>query len=181
MHSLHQKECICIEIRVRLLWYYKEQGDDRMRFYKNNAYPDVFLHDCQFKMVYKNKNLQLLFDNGFCMKAKDSIKETRGYIQISDISLDEVTIQVYKGKIRLGKYSETVTDISFSDLNRLLQKSSLMIIDEYYCLGQVLYKCCVYPYQVRQAFYRVDITISYENRTLEYYIDENPCDIFPLK
>ena len=142
-------------------------------FYKNNAYPDIFLHDCQFKIEYKNKNLRLLFDNGFCKKSEGGIEEPKGYIQISNISLDDVIIRAYKGKKCFGKYIETVTDISFSDLNNLFQKCSLEVIDEYYCWGQVLYKCCVYPYQNHQAFDRVDITINYQNKMLEYYILED--------
>lgn len=145
-----------------------------MKFYKNNAYPDIFLHDCQFKMVYKNQKLLLLFDNGFCKNFEDRIKKIRGYIQISNISLDEVAIRAYKGKTQLGKYIETVTNIDFSDLNSLLQKCSLEIIDEYYCLGQVLYKCCIYPYQADQVFDQLDILITYDKRTLEYYIEEDP-------
>ena len=32
-----------------------------MNFYKNNAYPEIFLHDCFAEVVHENENLKLIF------------------------------------------------------------------------------------------------------------------------
>lgn len=143
----------------------------KMRFYKKNAYPEIFLHDCQFKPEYINNSLFLRFENGFCRQGVGNIEKLKGYIKIADIPLEEVTIKAYKRKSRFGKYKEIVSCIEFADLSRLLEDYDLEVIDEYYCRGQVLYKCTFYPYR-HKPYDSVEIAISYGGGALEYYVDD---------
>ena len=147
-----------------------------MRFYKKNAYPDIFLHDCQFRLEYKDQTLRLLFEDGFCRMTADcsaNPERIKGYIQIENIPSDEISIKAYKGKRCFGKYTETVHNIDLELLSCLLKNCCLEVIDEYYCSGQVLYKCGFYPYQKKRPFDRVEIVISYYDSTLDYYISDD--------
>ena len=141
-----------------------------LKFYKNNAYPDIFLHDCQFRITYENNNLILLFPDGFMKQESSTLKRVKGHIQISDISLDELVIKVYRHQAQPGKYSAMVTEMELSELSDFFDRYSLEVLDEYYCWGQVLYKCHPYPYHANQPFDQLELTITYENRALEYYL-----------
>ena len=143
-----------------------------MRFYKNNAYPEIFLHDCRFKMAYENKNLRLIFEDGFAVKTGNCIEKKKGYIQISDMPLIEISIRGLKGEMQGNIYKETVAQIEFSDLCLLLRNSFLEVVDEYYnCMG-LLYRCCITPYHENQKFDRIELTIDFEHRALEYYMEK---------
>ena len=69
-----------------------------MEFYKNNAYPEIFLHDCECKINYDNEKqiLQFVFDVGFCLKddGKGNIERKPGIIQFSNLPLDEIEIKI---------------------------------------------------------------------------------------
>ena len=140
-----------------------------MKFYKNNAYPEIFLHDCQFKMEYTNNNLNLLFDNGFC-RQNIGMTKAKSRIQVSDISLDEVRIRIFKYKTILGKFKVIGKDLEFSELDVFFKNYSLEIVDEYYRYGEFLYKCTPYPYSSNQPFDLLELVVTHEERPIEYYL-----------
>ena len=141
-----------------------------MIFYKNNAYPEIFLHDCRFELEYENKILRFIFKDGFCKEAKDGIEIIKGCIQISNISPNEVTIRHRKNKRGFGKHRELVSVIDFADLKRLTQNRYTEVIDEYYSSERLLYRCGLYPCDRNNSFELVDIEIDFGDGALEYYV-----------
>ena len=45
-----------------------------MIFYKNNAYPDVNLHDCNFQIKIVENKIQFVFPEGFGVVNNDKIE-----------------------------------------------------------------------------------------------------------
>jgi len=84
----------------------------------------------------------------------------------------EGSIRGFKGEPRPGKYVEIVEDLSFRELCQVLEDASLEVWDEYYCQGQALYKCCIYPYKEGQLWDQVEITVHFEEKKIEYYIED---------
>ena len=161
-----------IKAGTTFIFFEAFKSGDNMNFYKHNGYPEIFLHDCRCKPVYEDQTLRLVFDDGFCMQTSEGRKQTKGYIQFSNLPLQEVSIRGFKGEPRPGKYVEIVEDLSFRELCQVLEDASLEVWDEYYCQGQALYKCCIYPYKEGQLWDQVEITVHFEGKKIEYYIED---------
>ena len=140
-----------------------------MRFYKNNAYPEIFLHDCDFELKYENGNLIFSFDNGFC-KQEEETKLVKGCIQIRDLPIEEVSIMAGRHYNLFGRWYEISKDISYSELLDYLKNSSLQVVDEFYNGSSLWYRCFVYPFHKRQKYYYIEICVDYSDKDLEYYL-----------
>ena len=144
-----------------------------MEFYKNNAHSELFLHDCECKMVYDNEKqtLQFIFEVGFLLSddGKGNIVRKPGIIQISNLPLDEIDIKIFKYRNLFGKFRMIGKYCELADFNKFFENYYFQVIDDYYSYGTLLLKCVPYPYNKKYNFNEIQIQIYHGESPLEYY------------
>lgn len=94
-----------------------------MRFYKNNAYPDIVLHDYAFKPFFDGENLIFDFDKGFCVKVEEEYEHyVKGMIKIPQFSLDELNVYSVKYFNFLGIHRKIERYIEVDEFFELCKK-----------------------------------------------------------
>lgn len=147
-----------------------------MKFFKNNAYPEVNLHDCHFKIEVCDGNIRFLFPEGVGLVSGDQLNWCKkGMIQLSDCSLEDLEIFSVKWSSRFGKLRKVSREISLRDLNVLFERGGcLELWDEYYSDSRFLWKCAIYPYTENKKFQRKygEIEIgAFTESPMEYYLE----------
>ena len=148
-----------------------------MRFYKNNAYPDIVLHDYTFKPLYDGENLVFNFDQGFSVKMEEEYEHyVKGMIKIPQFSLDELNVYSVKNFNFLGIHRKIERCIEIDEFFELCKKTRLVVYDEYYAMGQFIWKCAIYPYDEKKYKKYGDIVLNANmddfEKLLEYYLYE---------
>ncbi|MBR2293536.1 MAG: hypothetical protein IKA44_04455 [Clostridia bacterium] len=148
-----------------------------MIFYKNNAYPEVCLHDCNFQIKTIDNKIQCVFPEGVAVVDNEKIDwSVKGMIQISDCSIDEITINSIKPFNFFGIHRMIAKEISLQELNEIFQRGGfLQVFDECYSYGRFIWKCAIYPYKSNKKFVQKygEIEISaFTESPLEYYLDK---------
>ena len=118
-----------------------------MTFYKNNAYPDVNLHDCNFQIKATDDTVQFWFPQGVGVEQDGKIDWTiPGMIRISNCPIDELSIYSVKHFNFLGIHCKILREITLKDLNKIFENGGfLQVFDEYYCYQQFIWKCAIFP------------------------------------
>lgn len=144
-----------------------------MEFYKNNAYPEIFLHDCECKINYNSERqvLQLVFDVGFAIKddGNGNIERKSGSIQISNLPIEEITIKTYRFHNLLGHFRMIGKYCELSDFDNFFKDYCFQIIEEYYAYETLLLRGIPYPYNSKQKFDEIQIEIHHGKSPIEYY------------
>lgn len=144
-----------------------------MNFYKNNAYPEIFLHDCECKINYDNEKqiLQFVFDVGFCLKddGKGNIERKPGIIQISNLPLDEITIKIFKFRNFLGHFKIIGKYCELSNCHKLFKGYQFRVVDEYYAYQTLLLRGTPYPYSPKHKIDEIEIEIYLGESSIEYH------------
>lgn len=148
-----------------------------MRFYKNNAYPDIILHDYTFKPIYDGENLVFDFDQGFCVKVGEEYEHSvKGMIKIPKFSLDELNVYSVKYFNFLGIHRKIERYIEVDEFFELCKKTRLVVYEEYYAMGQFMWECALYPYDEKMHKKYGNIVINAYTgdleKPLEYYLYE---------
>ncbi len=144
-----------------------------MEFYKNNAYPEIFLHDCECKINYDNEKqiLQFIFDVGFCLKddGKGNIERKPGIIQISNLPIEEITIKTFKLRNYLGHFKMIGKHCELSDFHNFFKNYYFQVYDEYYAYQTLLLRGIPYPCYPKHKFDEFEIEIYLGNSPIEYH------------
>ena len=146
-----------------------------MIFYKNNAYPDVDLHDCNFQIKVVDNSIRFDFFEGFAVLTNGKYESSvKGMIQISDCSIDEISICSVKPFNFLGIHRMESRELSFKELNKIFQNGGcLQLFGEYYSYEQFIWKCAIYPYSTNKKYVKKygEIEISaFTESPFEYYL-----------
>ena len=146
-----------------------------MKLYKTNAYPDVDLHDCHFKIFSQDDVVLFDFPNGFSVLQNGEWKCIKGQIRIAACSIDELSIL---SKVRVnvfGIHRGISRYLSEKDLNKIFKEGVLELFDEYYACERFLWKCAIYPYdkckKLSRKYGEIEIG-GYIESPLEYYLDD---------
>ena len=146
-----------------------------MDFYKNNAYPDVVLHDCCFTISKFHDNLCFSFPTGVGISAdNDVIWNIPAKIKISKLDPSALCILSVKPKMAIGQLRWILKEISLENLEQIFYSGhSLQVIDEFYSYGQAIWTCAIYPYDKRlsKKFGNISLHVTTES-PLEYYLDK---------
>lgn len=144
-----------------------------MKFFKNNAYPDVDLHDFRFVIDTVDNNLQFNFPDGFNVINHGIVDKTpTGMIRISDCQIEDLLVYKIKHSNRSGKHRKICEEISSAELNQLFEKGAyLVLFDELYSNDKFIWKCAVeFPDKKSKAYPYIEISGPKDN-PLEYYFD----------
>ena len=148
-----------------------------MVFYKNNAYPEVNLHDCNFQIKTVDNKIQFVFPEGFGATSNGEVNHsTKGMIQITDCSIDEISIYSVKHFNFLGVHRVVMKEISLKELNEIFKSGGfLQLFNEFYSYNEFIWKCAIYPYNTNKKFVKkyggIEIS-AYTESSLEYYFDK---------
>ena len=148
-----------------------------MDFYKNNAYPDVNLHDCNFFIKVIDNNIQFIFPEGVGVIENTNIDWTyKGMIQLSNCSIDELSISSTKPFNFLGIHRMITKDITLKDLSKIFENNGfLQVYNEYYSYQEFVWKCDIYPYnknkKLIKKYGQIEIS-AFTESPLEYYLEK---------
>ncbi|MBQ9691859.1 MAG: hypothetical protein IJV70_01725 [Clostridia bacterium] len=144
-----------------------------MKFLKNNAYPEISLHDKAFKLVKLQDGIKFVFSDGFIHVCEDGNKDVKGEIVINNIDPDEFRITCVKPFNFFGYHRMITRDLTFAEFERIFDNYELEIFDEYYAYNSFIWRCAFKPYdkKIRRKYYQIEIEV-YSESPLEYFIDE---------
>lgn len=145
-----------------------------MKFYKNNAYPDINLHDCNFKLIVEDNCIKFNFSEGFGMLRDGKYESIKGMIKISDISIDDLDMREVKMFNFLGVHKMISKWLSIKELNRIFESGYLQVYAEYYSFNAFMWECAIfYPNNKKAKLKRGWIEIrGFMDSPMEYYIEE---------
>lgn len=144
-----------------------------MRFYKNNAHFDIYLHDCNFKLIVEDNCLKFDFPEGFAILRDGKYESVKGMIKIKDMSIDDLDIRSVKMFNFLGIHKMISKWISVKELNEIFKNGYLQVYAEYYSLNQFMWECAIYPYNKKLSGQHGWIEIrGFMDSPMEYYIEE---------
>lgn len=146
-----------------------------MKFYKNNAYPEIILHDCDFKMRVDGNDVIFDFPKGLGIMKNGKLGWTgKGKVKLSGCSADDLDFISVKRFNLLGIHRQIVRYMSVKELEKFFKSGHLELVDEYYAYEQFLWVCSICPCNKRMTRkYGDDIIIrGFVGKPLEYYFDE---------
>lgn len=148
-----------------------------MTFYKNNAYPDVTLHDCNFQIKAIDNHIRFIFPEGVGVVRGDKlICASKAMLQLSNCSLEDISIYSVKHSKFFGIYRAILKEISIKELNQIFENGGfLQQFNEYYSFEQFIWECDIYPYKANKKFvkkYGEIVIRAITDSPLEYYLEE---------
>ena len=148
-----------------------------MTFFKNNAYPDVILHDCNFQIKEIDNNIQFIFPEGVgVVRDNKLVWDIKAMLQLSNCSMDDISIYSVLHSNFLGIHRAIFKEISIKELNRLFENGGyLQLYNEYYSFEQFVWECSIYPYKFNKKFakkYGEIVIRAITEAPLEYYLKE---------